>query len=122
MFAKIMTFSEENLERRIKEMGIAYPDVVLAQAKIETGYFTSEIFRENNNMFGMKVAKQRETTAIGENRNHAQYTSWIQSLIDYKLWQDKMIHKARTKHAYLNYLKRNYAEDKDYITKIKKLL
>lgn len=115
-------FSEENLERRIEELGIAYPDIVLAQAKIETGYFTSDIFKENHNMFGMKVAKQRETTAIGENRNHAQYTNWLQSLIDYKLWQDKMIHKARNKRAYLAYLSRNYAEDKNYIRKIKKLL
>lgn len=119
---RITSFSENNLISYISNMGILYPDVVLAQAKIETGNFKSLIFTENNNLFGMKLPKRRETTAIGENRKHATYTTWLQSLIDYKMWQDKMIHRAPTKIKYLEYLSRNYAEDRNYITKIKTLL
>ena len=118
----VISFSELNVYKQLVKIGVAYPDVVLAQAKIETGNFTSKIFKENNNMFGMKLPERRQTTAVGESRNHAKYTNWIQSIRDYKLWQDQMIHKAPTKHAYLAYLKRNYAQDKNYIKKIKQLI
>jgi len=118
----VISFSELNVYKQLVRIGVAYPDVVLAQAKIETGNFTSKIFRENNNMFGMKLPYRRKTTAVGESRNHAKYTNWIQSIKDYKLWQDKMIHKAPTKRAYLAYLRRNYAEDKNYIKKIKQII
>lgn len=104
------------------EVGIAYPDIVLAQAKIETGHFTSKIFRENHNLFGMKLPKQRETTAVGEQYNHARYTSWKQSVIDYKIWQDAVLTKVKSKRAYLKYLSENYAQDKKYIHKLKQML
>lgn len=122
VITKINLFSENNLIRYMNQIGILYPDVVLAQAKIETGNFTSVIFRENNNLFGMKLPESRTTTAVGESRNHAMYRSWVQSIIDYKLWQDQMIHRAPTKRRYLEYLSRNYAEDKTYIKKIKAIL
>jgi uncharacterized FlgJ-related protein len=121
--AQVVTeFSESNLITYMRKIGIVYPDIVLAQAKIETGNFTSVIFKENNNLFGMKVARSRPTTAVGKSRNHAVYETWLLSLIDYKLWQDKMIHRAPTKRKYLEYLSRNYAEDKTYVRKIKNLL
>ena len=121
--AQVVTeFSESNLITYMRKIGIVYPDIVLAQAKIETGNFTSVIFRENNNLFGMKVARSRPTTAVGKSRNHAVYQTWLLSLIDYKLWQDRMIHRAPTKRKYLEYLSRNYAEDKTYVRKIKNLL
>lgn len=66
MMIEVISFSELNLYKKILELGIAYPDVVLAQAKIETGNFTSKIFRENNNMFGMKLPGRRTTTAVGK--------------------------------------------------------
>lgn len=122
IITQVISFSELNVYKQLVKIGVAYPDVVLAQAKIETGNFTSKIFRENNNMFGMKLPYRRQTTAVGENRNHAKYTDWIQSIKDYKLWQDQMIHRAPTKRAYLAYLRRNYAEDKNYIKKIKQII
>ena len=111
-------FSEENLIIYINKLNIKYPKVVLAQAKLESGNFTSNIFKENNNMFGMKLPERRKTTAIGTNRGHATYEDWIKSLQDYKLWQDDMIHKADTRKKYLEYLGRNYAADPNYINKI----
>lgn len=111
-------FSEENLIAHIEKFNIKYPKVVLAQAKIESGNFTSKIFKENNNLFGMKLPVRRKTTAIGVNRKHAKYSDWVESLIDYKLWQDNMIHKGATKKKYLAYLGKNYAADPNYINKI----
>lgn len=117
-----LPFSEHNALRIMNQIGIAYPDVALAQARLETGNFTSKIFKENKNMFGMKLPRLRKTTAIGEQNNHAKYTSWVQSLADYKLWQSDVLKKANTKRKYLRYLSKNYAEDKKYIHKLKQML
>jgi uncharacterized FlgJ-related protein len=117
-----LPFSPINMIATMNEVGIVYPDIVMAQAKIETAHFTSKIFRENHNLFGMKLPKQRSTTAIGEQHNHAEYTSWRQSVIDYKLWQDMVLTKVKSRRAYLKYLSKYYATDKQYVTLIKKMI
>jgi len=55
---------------------------LLALARHETGNFTSAIFRENNNPWGMKVAVVRTTTNIGENRGHARYRNLEDAVVD----------------------------------------
>lgn len=60
--------------------------LIVAQAGFETGNFTSTIFLENKNLFGMKLPKIRKTTAIGEARGHAVYKSWEDSIKDYWLY------------------------------------
>lgn len=117
-----MPFSTANMLKIMNQIGIAYPDVVLAQARLETGNFTSKVFKENNNLFGMKLPRVRNTTAIGEQNSHADYASWRQSIIDYKLWQDDVIVGIKSKRQYLSYLSKNYAEDKKYINKLKQML
>lgn len=117
-----LPFSEYNLIKVMNQVGILFPDVVMAQSRLETGNFTSKVFKENNNLFGMKLPRVRNTTAIGEQNSHATYASWLQSVADYKLWQDEVIKKYRTKRAYLRYLSKNYAEDKKYIHKLKQML
>ena len=81
-------FNEVLLEAYIKELNIKYPHIVLAQAKKETGHFKSEVFLTNHNLFGLKEAKIRATTAVGTNLNHAYYNNWKQSVIDYALYQN----------------------------------
>jgi len=115
-------FSVSNMMKVMNKVGILFPDVVLAQARLETGNFTSKVFKENNNLFGMKLPRVRNTTAIGEQNSHATYASWLQSVADYKLWQDEVVKKYRTKRAYLRYLSKHYAEDKRYIHKLKQML
>jgi len=115
-------FSESNLIKLIKQEGIKYPEIALAQAKIETGHFKSNVFKNNNNAFGMKLAKNRPTTAIGEDNNHATYISWVQSVKDYKLWQNRIINKLQTRKKYLNYLDKYYATNKKYVNLIKQMI
>ena len=112
-------FSEENLIRYMKELNIKYPHIVLAQARIESGTYTSAIFKENHNLFGMKKAYQRATTAIGRNRGHAQYDHWTHSVIDYALWQNKYLSRAKNESEYYEYLGRHYAEANHYIASLK---
>lgn len=115
-------FSEERMIRLAKDIGIKYIDVMVAQSKIETAHYTSPIFKANKNLFGMKLPGIRKTTAIGEQHNHADYVTWQQSVVDYKLWQDRVISKLNTKQKYLAYLHENYAENKQYVTLIKRMI
>lgn len=57
---------------------------ITSQAAFETGGFTSTIFKENNNLFGMKSAGQ--SLVVGENRGHAVYNSIEDSIKDYAKW------------------------------------
>lgn len=54
---------------------------ITSQAAFETGGFTSDIYKENHNLFGMKNAGQ--SLVIGENRGHAIYASDEDSIKDY---------------------------------------
>lgn len=114
-------FSKEELLRTLKEMNVKYYDIVYAQALIETGRFTSKIFKHGNNLFGMKVASQRPTTAIGEYKGHAKYESWQESVMDYALFQAAYMKKCKTREQYLQYLKENYAEDPGYVEKVRQI-
>jgi hypothetical protein len=113
-------FSALTFKRLLYIMEIEHPEIVFIQAQIESGNFTSPIFKEGNNLFGMKVAEKRNTSAIGTIRGHAAYLIWKHSVIDYKLMQDKYA-KGKSQKEYLKYLEK-YAEDPNYITKIKRRL
>lgn len=52
-------FSEEKLIEEINKLNFKFPHIVLAQSILETGYYKSKIFKENNNLFGMKEARVR---------------------------------------------------------------
>lgn len=113
-------FSEPALLAFMKKLKIKYPETVLSQARLETGNFTSEIFKENHNLFGMKVAEKRPTAAIGENRGHAQYRNWKDSVVDYALFQSFIIAKLPTNNneTYRQYIQKFYSETTDYLTRI----
>ena len=117
-------FSKDNLQKEIVKQGIKYPDIVMAQAKIESGHFTSAIFKENNNLFGMKLPAQRKTTAIGKNRGHAKYETWQDSVKDYKIWQDTLGWSSLSKETYIQKLSDKYCMPPDcpkgYYSKIVK--
>lgn len=113
-------FSEEALISFMKKLKIKYPETVLAQAKLETGNFTSAIFRENHNLFGMKVAEKRPTSAIGINRGHAKYRNWRDSVIDYALLQSFIIAKLPSANhkEYRKYIQKFYSETSDYLVRM----
>jgi hypothetical protein len=108
-----MSFSPEKLKSEIQKQGIVHPDVALAQAKWESTHFTSKIFQENNNLFGMKLAHERDTTAIGKNRGHAKYRNWQDSVKDYKLWQDSNGMSKLPKDRYITKLSDIYCPPPD---------
>jgi hypothetical protein len=115
-----LSFSEERMVTYAKSIGIKYIDVMVAQSRIETGWYSSRVFLEGANLFGMKVAKQRPTTASGEHRRHARYSDWFRSVQDYKLWQEMVLTKVESKKEYMNYIAKHYAQNPNYLNLIKK--
>lgn len=107
-------FSDSLLVEKLKEVKVKFPYIVYAQALHETNRFTSGIFLENNNLFGMKMAWNRPTTAIGENRGHAVYACWEDSVLDYAFYQTSYLRSLKTEAEYLQYLNQHYAEDPNY--------
>jgi hypothetical protein len=116
-----LTFSETNLVNKMSEINLKFPHIALAQAQLETGNFKSKIFRENHNLFGMKEAKSRVKLALGTKHGHAHYATWLESLYDYAFYQCRYLGKINNEIDYYNYLEKTYAEDPDYIDKLKKM-
>jgi hypothetical protein len=115
-------FSEDKLISKLKELNVKFPYIVFAQSKLETGSFTSRIFKENNNLFGMREAKQRITTAQGTENNHAYYHSWQESILDYAFYQCRYLSNINTEEQYFQYLSQSYAEDPSYVSILKSMI
>jgi uncharacterized FlgJ-related protein len=115
-------FSADNLHRLI-DILCKHPDIVYAQARLESGEFKSKLSKDYNNYFGMKMAKVRPTTAIEEQMEHAAYNHWSESIYDYMLYQqyyENLIGVDLNYVDYLYFLKMyGYAHDKQYIQKLK---
>lgn len=84
-----LPLTPQNVFVVIKDLNIKYPEFVFAQAILESGEFKSKITKSNNNLFGMRRSKTRKSTSIGINKGYATYDCWYNSVVDYKLWQDK---------------------------------
>lgn len=90
--------------------------VIYAQSVLETGGFDSPIFKENNNLFGMKLPRKRKSHATGENRGHATYKNIKNSIRDYFLRQQNFgINNTSDVALYVNQtINSGYAEDLEY--------
>lgn len=115
-------FSEEKLINMIKDLNLKFPHIILAQAKLETGNFTSNIFKENHNLFGMKEAKLRVNIARGTQYNHAFYNHWTESVYDYAFYQSTYLSKLKTEEQYFTYLGESYAEADRYVETLKGMI
>lgn len=115
-------FTPERLKSYILELNIKFPHIVYAQAQLESGGFKSHIFMENNNFFGMKVATKRPTTNKGEENGHAYFDNWKDCVVDYALYQAQYLSDLKTEAEYYEYLRQNYAEDPNYVEKLKKIV
>jgi hypothetical protein len=114
----LVTFSQTKAEvyNYIKSCNLEHPEIVFKQVLLETGHLKSNIFRYNNNCFGMKLAKKRHTLATGEGRGHAIYSSWQMSIVDYQIWQ-RLYYKGGDYYQFLTRM--GYATSPTYINKLK---
>lgn len=114
------TFSEIELVHYLEILNVKHPDIVYAQAKLESGNFNSPLFKLNNNLFGMKAIGKRPTTSIGSRYGFAYFKTWRDSVLDYVIYQCLYLNN-KSYEEYLHYLDTVYAEDPDYINKIKNI-
>lgn len=118
---------QDSVKQFIKQMNLNHADIVYAQAVLESGNFTSDVFINNHNMFGMKEPLVRNTVALGTRNGYAYYKNWQHSIIDYALYQstylmDKGQYRSLSRQAYLERLARIYAADPNYIIKLNKII
>lgn len=102
--------SEENLHNELIAQGIDFPDIVLAQAILETGHFKSYSCIKKNNLFGLR---NRDGTYMS-------FDHWTLSVAAYKKYIQKYDTLPEDYYKYLDNL--GYAEDPEYTIKLKKIV
>jgi hypothetical protein len=107
---KHMPLTMDNLITVIKYYDIQHPEIVLAQAILETGWFQSDNCKKHNNLFGLYNSKKK---------TYYKFNHWSDSVKAYNsLIQYRYVNGDY--YAWLN--KIGYAEDKSYTTKLKGLV
>lgn len=102
---------QEGLIEALEYYKVKHPQIVYAQAVLETGHFKSDLCLNGNNLFGLYNSKK-----------HRYYTfdHWKDCIIAYK---EMVQYKYKDGDDYLNFLKEiGYAEDSKYICKLKGLI
>lgn len=91
----------------IKRQNIPHPEIVLAQARLETGNFKSDYYLRTRNAFGIKKGGKYVT-----------YRNWRDSVRDYR----RLISSRYDGGSYYSFLIRiGYASDKQYIQKLRRI-
>jgi uncharacterized FlgJ-related protein len=105
-------------------VGIEYPDIVFAQALLESGNMKSKMFVKYNNLFGMKFPNKRKTTAIFRLKNgYAVYNNWGDCVEDYYLFQQSLFERKHyNKNEYLSMLNKTYSKSGQYSKKIRRII
>jgi hypothetical protein len=93
----------------LKHYEFPEPAIIVAQAKLESGNYNSRLCLNNNNLFGLYNSTKG---------NYFKFDSWIGCVFAYR---DYILTKRKKNEDYYQFLKRiNYAEDPNYIKKLKK--
>jgi flagellum-specific peptidoglycan hydrolase FlgJ len=114
--------SDAILYSHLSAMRVSHAKIILIQAKLESNNYSSDLYKRNHNLFGMKISTSRVTTAGYGRGGYKEYLSWRESVTDYVLWQltNKVDNLSETE--YINFLGKIYAEDPNYTQKIRKYL
>ena len=102
---------EEGLIEALDYYNVEYPNIVYAQAILETGYFKSKVYREYNNLFGLYNSGTK---------SYYKFDHWSESVIAYL---DFIQNKYKPPNDYYKFLSDiGYAEDPEYINKLKRIV
>ena len=102
---------QESLMEALEYYGVKHPQIVHAQAVLETGHFKSDLCLNGNNLFGLYDSK---------NKKYYSFDHWKDCVIAYK---EMIQNKYKPPNDYYNFLESiNYASDKMYINKLKSIV
>lgn len=109
-----LKISRDNFFLVCNVLEIKFPEVVYAQARLESGNFTSAHFKNRNNCLGIYDSKRKRYMSF----NH-----WTDCLLAYR---DKVQYRYKRnsdREDYLRWLvETGYAQDPNYISKVRKML
>lgn len=109
-----LKMSRDNFFLVCNVLEIKFPEVVYAQARLESGNFTSAHFKNRNNCLGIYDSKRKRYMSF----NH-----WTDCLLAYR---DKVQYRYKRnsdREDYLRWLvETGYAQDHNYISKVRKML
>lgn len=114
----------ENVKIVVDMCDFWFPEIILAQYKLESSEGTSRVAKTHNNLFGMKKAFSRPSVRCKsfDTRGYAVYNNWPLSVVDRRLWDDCMFPEGKpTREEYLAKLTKIYAEDAKYVPKLKRI-
>lgn len=103
--------NEEALFEELVRQEVKYPRIVFAQAILETGYLSSNVCKNYNNLFGLYNSRTKD---------YYKFNHWTENVTAYK---DMIQYRYSSDEEYYSFLKRiGYAEDPKYIIKLKKIV
>lgn len=102
--------SKENLMNELKAQDIQFPEIVVAQALLETGNFKSYSCTNRNNLFGLRK----------KDGTYMSFEHWTECVAAYKKYIQKWKQSPNDYYKYLDDL--GYAEDISYTTKLKQIV
>lgn len=98
-----------NLYQALDRYGVAFPKIVVAQALLETGYFTSNVCLNYNNLFGLRRPSDG---------SYYRFANWEESV---KAYKDYVQYKYKG-GDYFRFLEHiGYAKDPKYLYKVKSI-
>ena len=102
--------NDSTLYLALEYYNIKHPRIVLAQAKLETGNYTSKHCINGNNLFGLYNSRKKE---------YFSFEHWHHSV---KAYKDMIEYKHRDDEDYYEFLVRiSYASYSNYIRKVKQI-
>lgn len=102
--------SEGNLMSELKAQDVQFPEIVVAQALLETGNFKSYACTNRNNLFGLRK----------KDGTYMSFEHWTDCVAAYKKYIQKWKQLPNDYYKYLDDL--GYAEDTSYTTKLKQMV
>jgi hypothetical protein len=87
---------------------IHHPEVAYAIIRQESN-MCSNLFKTNNNLFGMRHPRVRPNKSLGNKKGFAHFESWQHSVEDYKLYVEFVGGHKMTRAQYLSHIDRSYA-------------
>lgn len=100
-------FTKEKFRHYLVDIKIKYPYIAYSKCEIETG-FDSNKFTKYNNLFSMRKAGSRPTTAIGyDDGGFAIFRNWRESVMDYALYYSAFLNHL-SEEEMIDFICRNY--------------
>lgn len=102
---------QEGIMEALEYYGVKHPQIVYAQAILETGHFKSDLCLNGNNLFGLYNSKKYK---------YYTFDHWKDCIIAYK---EMIQYKYKDGDDYYKFLSDiGYAEDSKYIDKLKEIV